>query len=156
MSFNLYSIDSAILSVIDEETGEIIDENALAVLEQNRLMAIEEILLYYKNHTSNYEALKAESERIKERMDQEKKRAESAKNFMEKYLAGEKFESPRVKATFRKSESVDVFDKGQIPDKYLRMTVSYDPNKTEIKKAIKEGQEVPGAKLVQKNNITIK
>lgn len=49
--------------------------------------------------------------------------------------------------TKRKSEKVEFSDQALIPDQYYKekVTVKREPSKTDIKKAIKAGQDVPGA-----------
>jgi hypothetical protein len=56
----------------------------------------------------------------------------------------------------QRDESAEVFDDKQIPRDYVRETVKVEPDKTLIKKSIKDGFEVPGAKLVRKDRLTIK
>lgn len=56
-----------------------------------------------------------------------------------------------------RDESVEVFDDKQLPELYLReIPVKHEPDKALIKKAIKEGFEVPGARLVKKDRLTIR
>ena len=45
----------------------------------------------------------------------------------------------------RVPQAVVIFDEALIPDDYLR--VKYEPNKTEIKKALEEGKNVAGAEM---------
>jgi len=62
------------------------------------------------------------------------------------------------KATLYKErdESIDVFDSLQLPHDYMReIPAKYEPDKTLIKKAIKSGYEVPGAKLVKNDRLAI-
>lgn len=49
----------------------------------------------------------------------------------------------------RKSEKVEFSDQSLIPDQYYKekVTVKREPSKTDIKKAIKDGKDVPGAYL---------
>jgi hypothetical protein len=56
-----------------------------------------------------------------------------------------------------RDESVDVFDEAQLPADYLReIPAKYEADKTLIKKAIKDGFEVPGARIVKRDRLTIK
>ncbi|MBM6697109.1 siphovirus Gp157 family protein, partial [Bifidobacterium pullorum subsp. saeculare] len=55
-----------------------------------------------------------------------------------------------------RDESVEVWDSAQLPRDYMRETVKVEPDKTLIKKAIKDGFDVPGAKLVQKDRLVLK
>lgn len=47
------------------------------------------------------------------------------------------------------SESVDIFDEAAIPDAYLVVKTETRPDKKAIKEALKDGREVPGAKVVR-------
>ena len=60
------------------------------------------------------------------------------------------------KLSFRKSESVSIFDEEAIPSEYKKEVVSVSIDKTEIKKAIKEWKEIPGATITEKQNLQIK
>lgn len=56
-----------------------------------------------------------------------------------------------------RDESVEIFDAAQLPQDYLReVPAKYEPDKPLIKKAIKDGFDVPGAKLVAKDRLTLK
>lgn len=56
-----------------------------------------------------------------------------------------------------RDKSVEVFDAEQLPPDYLReIPAKYEPDKALIKKAIQEGYEVPGARIVAKDRLTIR
>ena len=62
------------------------------------------------------------------------------------------------KATLQKErdESIEVFDSLQVPLDYTReIPATYAPDKALIKKAIKDGYEVPGAKIVKNDRLVI-
>ena len=62
-----------------------------------------------------------------------------------------------AKMDIGRDESVEVFDAAQIPADYMReIPAKAEPDKTLIKKAIKDGFEVPGAKLIAKDRLTIR
>lgn len=68
------------------------------------------------------------------------------------YSGIQKVEHPQFTISVQKNPpSVDVFDERQIPAEYMTDPKPPEPkpNKTLIKKAIQDGFEVPGAKLVQ-------
>lgn len=66
----------------------------------------------------------------------------------------DKIETPMLKLSFRKSESVDILDESLLNAKYF----SYRPtiDKTAIKNDIKSGLLVEGATIVSKDNLQIK
>lgn len=56
-----------------------------------------------------------------------------------------------------RDESVDIFDADQLPQDYLReIPAKQEPDKALVKKALKDGFDVPGARLVKKDRLTLK
>ncbi|MNL55341.1 hypothetical protein D3C87_1787490 [compost metagenome] len=57
-----------------------------------------------------------------------------------------------------RDESVDVYDEKQIPASFMSKPKPPEPkpSKAEIKKAIKAGTEVPGARIVKKDRLELK
>lgn len=151
----LYEIEQEILSCVDMETGEIIDIEKLEQLEMCRDEKIENICLWIKNLTSDAEALKAEKDAFEKRQKAAEDKVARLKNFLTNYLDGNKFETTKVKVSFRGSESVEVADISALPEKFLKFK-DPEPDKTAIKTAIKAGDVVAGASIVQKQNIQIK
>lgn len=155
---NLYEIEQEIMNCVDMETGEIIDTEKLEQLQMDRDKKIENIALWIKNLKADAEALKAEKNALAERQKAAENKAESLKKYLLGFLAGEKFSTPKVAISFRKSESVQVTDIKSVMDfddqyvKFAEPTV----DKTAIKKAIKSGIAIPGAELVENQNIQIK
>jgi hypothetical protein len=68
----------------------------------------------------------------------------------------EKVESPLLKLSFRKSESVEITNEEVLPMSFKTEKVTYTPNKTKIKEAIKNGETVFGAILQINYNLQIK
>lgn len=64
----------------------------------------------------------------------------------------------RAKLLKGRDEAVEVFDEAQVPEAYLTdpKPPKPAPDKTLIKKAIKDGFEVPGAKLVKRDRLELK
>lgn len=150
----LYEIDAEIMACIDMETGEIIDAGQLEELEMEREAKIEGVALWYKNLLSDAEAYKAEKNSFAEKEKAAKNRAESLKRYLEDALGGDKFRTAKVSINYKRSESVQCENLGAVPKDYLVMAPSLD--KTAVKQALKEGIEVPGCELLEKQNIQIK
>jgi capsid protein len=56
-----------------------------------------------------------------------------------------------------RDKSVEVFDEAQLPPDYLReIPAKFEADKTLIKKAISDGFDVPGARIVSKDRLTLK
>jgi hypothetical protein len=68
----------------------------------------------------------------------------------------EKIESPVLKISFRKSESVEIQNESQIEAKFINTKTVTTIDKTAIKEAIKKGEPVAGAILKQNKNIQFK
>lgn len=147
-----------LLASTDEETGEV-EEACIHALEDLQMQMdekLDNIGCYIKNLIAEAKVLKEEEQALKARREAKEKRAESLKNYMASVLDGQKFESPRVVCSWRKSESVAIENLDLIPDDFKVTKTEVQPDKTKIKEALKAGGEVSGAYLNTKNNLTIK
>lgn len=164
----LYDIDTeleaAIEAAFDPETGELLDEAAferMNELQLEREKKIEGVALWIKNLSADAEALKHEKEAFAAREKATKNKLERLKGWMSYALNGEKFKTDKVAVGWRRSESVEISDELNPMD-----LVDIDPHfiklpppefdKIRLKAALKEGIEIPGVKLVEKQNIQIK
>ena len=107
---SIYDIDREIENCVDPETGEIIDEQRLDALQMAREKKIENILLWIKNLKSEAGAIREEEKKLADRRQSDEKKAESLTQYVQSVLNGEKFKTPRVAVTYRKSEAVIVDD----------------------------------------------
>ena len=163
---SLYEINNELEQVIslmfteamESETGEVSQEIAdrISELQLQKEEKLDNLGAYIKNLKAETEALKNEIDNLKARMDSKKKKVEWLSNYMASVLNGEKFESPRVAVSFRKSESVVVTDIDLLRPEFVKEKVERTADKTAIKEALKAGQEVSGAYLEAKSNIQIK
>lgn len=155
----LFEIDRAILDFqyeIDEETGEILNAEELDQLQMAREDKIEGVGLWIKNLTAEAEAVKKEKDAMADRQKRLEKKIESLRRYLEYALQGEKFSTPRIAMTFRRSESVFIPDEALLDDRFMNITLSKKPDKKLIKDTLKAGKEVPGAELITKQNLQIK
>lgn len=156
----LFEIDKAIEAFFEEnvdlETGELLNIEQLDELNLAREQKIENIGLYIKNLEAEKEAVKHEKDNFADREKRLGKKIESLKGYLGYALQGQKFSTPKVAVSFRKSESVLVKDEYLVPDKYCEFTMVRKPNKTNLKKALKDGEEIMGVELVEKQNISVK
>lgn len=152
---NLYEIDNEILGCVDAETGEIFDEEKFESLAMERDKKLENIALWIKNLTAEAAALKAEKQAFAERQKAAENKIESLKSYMSAYLSGAKFETAKVKVSFRKSEYLDIAEGAAIPEQFLKYKEP-DIDKAELKRAIKAGTEIPGVTIEERKNIQIK
>lgn len=142
--------------VVDTEDGEIFDLQQFEALQMERGQKIEGMCCYIKNKLAEAQAIDAEIDTLSYRSGAIKKEVDRCKGYLAGVLYGEKFETPRCKITWRKSEICNVLSMEAIPDEYKRTKVTVDADKTAIKKAIKAGMEIPGAEVIQKLNMTLK
>lgn len=89
------------------------------------------------------------------------KRAEQLKSYMTKVLTAlnpdqTKFSLPTHELRSRKSTSVVIDSELDIPTEFLSEKISYSPDKTAIKTALKQGESVPGCRLQTNTSWTIK
>lgn len=153
---NIFQIDDAILSCVDADTGEVIDEMMLDQLRMERDQKIENVALWIKELRAEADAIKAEVKNLNDRKIVAENKAESLKRYLEYALGGEKFKTCRVSVSYRKSESVQIDDLEALDKRFLKYK-DPEPDKTAIKKAIKDGELiVDGARLVVNTNMIIK
>lgn len=154
----LYEIDKAIMDFELEvnEDGEVLNYEELDNLNIERDKKIEGIGLYFKNISAESEMVKAEAKNLTERYKRLENKAESLKKYLAYALQGEKFSTPRLAVSYRKSESVEIGQDFVYDKKWCEVSTTYKPDKKKIKDAIKSGKEVAGAKLIEKQNISVK
>lgn len=151
----LYEIDEEILNCVDMETGEIIDVERLGQLQLAREDKVEGIALWIKNLLSDASAIKEEEDKLAQRRKVNENKAKNLKEYLSKFLNGQKFKTPKVSISYRKSKSVEVSDISKLDDDYLKFT---DPtvDKTKVKKALEAGTALQGVSLVENQNIQIR
>jgi hypothetical protein len=100
---------------------------------------------------------------LKKRADKAEKMAEWLKNYLSEEMikAGKtKLETKHNLVTFRKSEAVEIDEHvflAKAPKKYLVKKVTFAADKKALKVAIKDdGEVIPGASVVERQNIQIK
>lgn len=160
---NLYKIDMAITEAfekaVDAETGEILDEAAFTELDNLQMMRdekIEGLLLWIKNLTADAEALKREKMAFEERQRSVNKRIESLKRYVIRAIAGQKFRTDRVAVSWRKSKVTEYDGDVELLPEDCISRKPPEVNKTELKKLLETGVEIPGARIIEKQNMIIK
>lgn len=153
---SLYNINQQLLDTLNLSTGEIIDETAYNALQLEREEKIENIALWYKNLTSEAEALKAEEKAFAERRKSAESKAQYLKDLLDRELKGQKFNTVKASIYYRKSTSVEV-DELKLSASWMReIPATHVADKVRIGEALKAGEVVEGATLLESNNIQIK
>ena len=115
------------------------------------------IACYIKELITDASAIKSEEETLKKRRQAKENHADRLKEFLSNYMKAakkERFESPRTLLSFRKSTVVDITNESKVPKKYMEAT--WKILRADIKKELTAGHKVPGAILVDKENLQIK
>lgn len=159
---NLYQISEelkkAIEESVDTETGEILDYTRIEELKMARDEKREAVALYIKNLLSDSKAIDEEIKTLTARKKSKSNRAENLKQYLAKDLQDNglnKFETPKVVLTFRKSQILEVKSTENIPHEFFKQP---EPvlDKMALKNELKLGIKYEGVALVDKKNIQIK
>ena len=143
---------------VDEETGEI----EPATLESVQIASEEKIIataMYIRRLDALNRATKETIQDLQERVRADGKRIEALKWLMTKAMDSLQYtevKSPEVTLRFRKSSSVEITDSESLPKQFLRTKTVVEPDKAAIKNALKAGEKIQGAQLVESRNLQIK
>ena len=164
----LYELTNDYLALLDAiDNGEIPEEaiaDTLEAITEEIESKADSIACVLKNLDADIIAIKAEEVRLAERRKAKEKSYERIKQYLSDTLqvAGlDKIETARNKITFRKSESVEIDEDAFIvwAQKNRDDLLTYSApkvNKTEVKKSLKNGDEIIGAELRINSNIQLK
>ena len=161
----IYEIDARIADILmrtDEETGELPEDavDELVTLAETRDFKIENAACLIINLNAEAKAIRDQEITLAQRRKSIENRVERIKGYVEYATAGEPFNSPRVQVKYSKSTAVEIEDNAfwswcvDHPE-YARRK-DPEPDKTAIKAALKAGEVIPGASLVEHRNISIK
>lgn len=160
MGMSIYEIDDSIMSLVDMETGEIDDEKRFDELQMERAKKVESIGCFYKNLVAEAKAMKDEEAKLAQRRKAVENKAGRIKSLLTYALRGEKFESPRLRCSYRKAKSV------QLDDSFIDWAREHaddlltfkepTPNLTAIKAAIADGREIEHAEIVTNESLQVK
>lgn len=160
----LYEVNQAIEDIfgllVDPETGEVIpDESLMAQLESlqmERSRILEYLAKLVLNTRSQVSGLKEEEKRLKERRTMLERKDERLMSILDRECHGEKTDCGVATVCYRKTTKVDVSDNATAiswlmenghPQCYK--VPAPEISKTEVKKLLTAGTEVPGVTLVQ-------
>lgn len=158
---SLFDYIKAIDEIIANNTDEdgVIAEEVLAELDALEVAKEEKIdncISFIKSREAMAEMLKKERQAIAKREKTAENEVERVKQYLTFCLAGAKWESTAGKVSYRRSEAVEVEDLDEIPAIYKTEVTEVKADKKAIKEAIKNGYEVPGARLEERQSTVIK
>ncbi|HEM4965661.1 TPA: siphovirus Gp157 family protein [Streptococcus suis] len=125
--------------------------------EEDFAQSCEWFIKMQRNAEADAERFKAEKDAFAKKQKEAEARAERFKERVKEAMLltnQQKVDTGLFKLSLRKTESVTVFDATKLTDDFLKVKV--EPNKTEIKKAIKNGQVVSGAGLTEGRSLVVK
>lgn len=114
--------------------------------------------IYIENITAEKKAISDARKRLQKREYAIKKEIEKMKEYLKYNM--EKCDITKVSCEYfdvnlyGNSQSVDIYSADMIPDEYKKISVSFD--KDRIKKELKKGEFIPGARLVNSKKLRIK
>lgn len=160
---NIYELKSNYMKLQQlAESGEFDEEaitEAMLQIDEDMELKAEGYGLVMTNLQSDADALKNEIERLSERKRALEKNISKVKETLsEALLLSEKtkFKTEHFSFSFRKSESVSISSDLLIPSEYMVVKTTTSPDKTAIKKALKNGMEIDGATLTKNQSLQIK
>lgn len=150
-------IEELMEKMIDPETGEINEEvmGQLEQLDMDMDEKLENYGLVMKQLMAEASALIDESNALKRRAEVKLNKYGRMEQLVKMVLNGKPKEYKRVKFGFRPSKSVEIVNEDLVPDEYCIFKTERKPQKTEIKKLLNAGKEVPGCVLVEHENLQL-
>lgn len=152
----IFEIDEAIQKCFDSETGEILDFESLDALQMDRAEKIDNTAMLYKDTIYMIQALKDEIKSLESRKKSLENKADGIASYLNYVLESCPYESVKTKISFRPSEAVTISEKAEIPDEYITVKETREPDKKALKEALKRGEEIPGCFLEKRLNPQIK
>jgi len=164
MKLSLYNIQQEYISLAES----IIDNDGLLSEEMEAALQINKDQLESKSQCYGFIVRQLEGEC--DMIDNEIKRLEAMKKSRGKTVDRlkesvskamqlyeiDKIETPTLKISFRKSESIEIEEESLIDEKYMAVKTTKTPDKKAIKEAIKAGEIVLGVTLKENQNIQFK
>tara|TARA_R110000868_G_scaffold208033_3_gene457240 strand:- start:418 stop:912 length:495 start_codon:yes stop_codon:yes gene_type:complete len=164
MSNSIFNIGNELQTIINqiiESGGEVNEEteNALIIKEgelQNKSQSYGYLIksMEYDVNTIDSEINRLEG--LKRVRNNTIKRLKTVLSDSMQQFEVEELKTATLKINFRKSQTVEILDEDLIPKEFKTVKVTTSISKAEIKKAIKNGELVVGADLIDHKNIQIK
>lgn len=151
-------LENEIDRIAREHEGEIPEELLRQLIEKQTesIVQIEKLCKYVRHLELFQEKCKEEENKIRDKRKYAENRVASIKKYLTPYVfKNKKIEAGLFKLSIRKSESV-VLSENFNDARFITIVQETKINKNEIKKAIKNGDEIKGAILAQHENLQIK
>ena len=156
---NIWEIDQAMQNLVDEN-GELLDFEAFSALVMEREKKIENAACWVVNLEAEAKAIREQERILAERRQAGENRARRLREYLSLALNGEKFKSPRVAVSYRHSSAIETDDgfvawaKEYAPE--LLRCKEPEVDKSAVKALLEQGNELPFAHLVSRENLLIR
>jgi len=151
-----------LLNQVDPETGEIVEglDSARDIVAKKAV----NVVAYLKDTDAKIDYLLHAAKELKDRADKQKKRNQWLREYLSFHMKHTGITHIKddsgmfeAKLELERDQSVDVFDEKQLTPEYLRVIPEVkEPDKKLIAQDLKIGIDVPGARLIKKDRLTIK
>ncbi len=144
---------------VDEETGEIINIEELEQVEGDFRDKVEAVACYIKDIEAQAKAIGYEEKVLKERREAKENKADRLREYLKQNMleAGMMvFEAPKCRLSFRSGQKTIIDDESILPEQYVTYASVRKVDKNAIKDAIRSGEEVPGAHLIDTQSLQVK
>ncbi|MBR5202899.1 MAG: siphovirus Gp157 family protein [Clostridia bacterium] len=170
MNYSLYEIDSKLFSIIEngfsqdciDEDGCIDEERAQRFFDElpvERNAKLEAYGCIIKQKEALLEGIVKEQQALAKRKKSLEARIDRMRKSVENSMllfGQDKFETTKVVFSFRKSTQVNIEDESKIPAQYTSVVTTIKVDKNSIKEALKNGEIVEGASLLENKKLQIK
>ena len=165
-NLSLYQLSSTYLEALDNLTDPEMDLPIEAVTDTLEGLSgeMEEKAINVAKFMRNIEATANAIKEAETAMAKRRKALENRASWMKDYLKGSmehtgitKIECPYFKLSIQKNPvSVSILNEKSIPEKFKEQVTSWKIDKTAIKEAIKSGESIPGAELINGTRLAIR
>lgn len=151
-----------LLDQVDPETGEL--PEGLASAREVVAAKAQSVTAYILNVEAHIDLVKRRAKELADAAKREEKRLEWLRTYLATNMAATGITSIKsddgtfsAKLERERDASVEVFDEAQLPVEYMReIPAKQEPDKKLIAKAIGDGYEVPGARIVKRDRLTLR
>lgn len=146
--------------VEDSEVPTELLDDALSQVEGDITEKVENIGKILKMLDVDMKSLKEEEERLRDRRRHCENRVKYLKEYVEQslhYADIRKIKGKLFTFTIAKNPaSVNIIDESYIPEEYIRVEVVKTVDKTKLKEALKNGERIDGAELIQREGLRVR
>ncbi len=145
---------------VDEETGEVFaGAEGAEALGEALADKVDACACYLKEIEAEADAIRAEEERLAGRRRALRARAERFRDYMAICMQNareRRVETPRAVVSLRRTRAVEVYDFDALPEQFVNVKTETKPDRRAIGDAIKAGREVPGARTIERDSLSVR